>query len=434
MRETSPPALMLTLMLMAMSGSALGQTVTVTTTLGDRGFPDGLLLSGRQASSVYVPLPAGTDISNVRIGMMGRAVAPNVQRGSVVISVNGNPVDALRFDESSRAQVVALDTLLNEGEPFRASALDLRFRADLIAHAELCTDQFEPTDTLQVLPETTIVYDVDLQAVTTLGDALALLPAEPMVELPTPLTPELSAAALKVSAMLANKGYRPVFTGTADANAVAGIRLVAPREDGAIRLEHVSEGLLIHVPENADIAAFARLWQAAPSALAGEVLQTSSGAAATTSGALPTSFWPVPTLPGPMRVVQTGELGFDFPVLDNAGQGASEVVLRLSVAPDWSGVYPVITVHLNGHLIEAKRAGFGENILNIPLAGDALRLSNRLNVTVDRAQAKGHCLGTSPGHAVQLLPGTGINYDGGVTGGFAAVSGGLRGEIGRAHV
>lgn len=419
MRKTWP----LALMLLALTGPAVAETVTVKTTLGERGFTEGFLLSGRQASSLYLPLPAGTDITNLRIGMKARAVAPNLQRGSVVIIVNGQPVDALRLSENPRAQIVRLDTAINEGDAFRAPALDLRFRADLIAHAELCADHFDPADTLQILPETTIAYDVDLEAITTLKDALALLPAQPAVELPLPLTPEASAAALKLSAMLANEGYRARFTDKADADAPVSLRLVAPSAGGAIRLEHETGGLRIHVPENADLAAFARLWQAVPLALAGETLRAESPNVASSA---PAGFSPFLALPGPLRVVQTGELGLDFPMLDGSGRRAGAAKLRLTVAPDWSEARPVITLYLNGQLIAATRAEIGENNLTATLPGDLLRLSNRLSVMVDRAQAQGHCPGANPGHAVQLLPGTGIDYEGGATGGFAVVAGALR--------
>jgi hypothetical protein len=419
MRKTWPFALML----LALAGPAVAETVTVETTLGERGFAEGFLLSGRQASSLYLPLPAGTDITNLRIGMKARAVAPNLQRGSVVIIVNGQPVDALRLDEDPRAQVLRLDTLINEGDAFRAPALDLRFRADLIAHAEFCTDHFDPADTLQVLPETTIAYDIDLGAINTIRDALALLPGQPAVEVPLPLTPEASAAALKLSAMLAHEGYRARFTDKADADAPVSLRLVSPSADGAIRLEHETGGLRIQVPENADIAGFARLWQAVPLALAGETLRAESPKVASSA---PAGFSPLLALPGPLRVVQTGELGLDFPMLDDRGRRASEVKLRLTVAPDWSEARPVITLYLNGQLIAAVRAEIGENILTTTLPGDLLRLSNRLSVVVDRAQAQGYCPGPNPGHAVQLLPGTGIDYEGGAAGGFAVVAGALR--------
>ena len=412
------------LILLATTSVALGETVTVTTTLGQRGYSDGFLVSSRQASTLYLPLPAGADVSNVRIGMKARAVTPNMQRGSVVVSVNGLPIDALRLQESPRAQVVALDTVLNQGEPFRAPALELRFRADLIAHAELCIGDFDPANTMQILPETTVAYDIDLDAITTLGDALALLPVQPVIQLPTPLTPEASAAALKVAAMLANMGYRAHLADKLDTAAPASLQLVAPSANGAIRLVHEAGRLHIEVPENADIAAFARLWQAAPLALAGgEVSATGTNAVA---GGPVDGFWPFPTLPGPLRVVQTGELGLDFPMLDVNGRRASQAKFRLMVAPDWSDAKSVITIYLNGQLIAASRAEIGENVMTANLPSDLLRLTNQLSVTVDRAQVDGYCPGDNPGHAVQLLPGTGIDYDGTTTGGFAAVAGALR--------
>lgn len=413
----------LALTLLATTGPAVAETVTVTTTLRERGFAEGFLLSGRQASSLYLPLPAGTEVTNLRIGMKARAVAPNLQRGSVVIIVNGQPVDALRLNENPRAQIARLDTAVNRGEAFRAPAMDLRFRADLIAHAAICTDEFDPANTLQILPETAITYDVDLDAITTLRDALALLPGQPAVELTLPLTPKASAAALQLSTMLTNEGYRARFTAIADAEGPASLRLVAPSGDGAIRLVHEKGALRIQVPENADLAAFGRLWQGIPSALAGGALRVeSTGVAGNGAG----STAPFLRLPGPLRVVQTGEMGFDFPLVDGSGRPARQARLNLIVAPDWSNANPVISLYLNGQLIAASRADIGENILSASLPPDLLQISNRLTVTVDRAQVVGYCPGPNPGHAVQLLPGTQINYDGDPTGGFAAIAGALR--------
>ena len=418
MRKTLLPVLAL----LVMVGPAIAETVTVETTLAERGFAEGFLLSGRQASSLYLPLPTGTAITNLRIGMKAQLVAPNLQRGSVVIMVNGQPVDALRLDEDPRAQILRLDTVVNQGGSFQAPALDLRFRADLIAHAEFCADHFDPADTLQVLPETTIAYDIDLAAVTTLRDALALLPGLAEVEVASPLTPGASAAVLKLGALLASGGYRASFTEASDAT--VGLSLTAPSADGAIRLAHEPGRLRILVPENADIAAFARLWQAVPGGL------VRRGAARDQRG----------------RSAQRRRrwlLGLSHPARAAARRADRCAGARLSHArrhwpprqpgpaspdggPDWSDANPVITLYLNGQLITASRAKIGENTLTATLPGELLRLSNRLDVTVDRAQAEGYCPGPNPGQAVQLLAGTGIDYDGRASGGFAVVAGALR--------
>jgi len=416
--------ILLPTLLLALTAPALAQTVTITTLLGDRGFAQGFLLSGRQASNFYVPLPAGTDISNVRIGMQGLAVAPNLQRGSVVISVNGQPVDALRLGENPHAQSVELDTVLNEGKAFRAPALDLRFRADLLADAELCADEFDPANSLQVLPGTMIRYDVDLDAVVTLGDALALLPGQPVLVMPLPLTPATSAAALKLSTVLASRGYRASLAAQADPQAVASLRLVTASASGAITLEHDAGKLAILVPENADIAAFERLWQFAAGALDANTLKAEAPLGDPTANA--PSFWSFPVLPAQKRVAQTGDLGLAFPMLGGNGLSAGQLKLRLMVAPDWSNTKPAITVYLNGQLIAATRAEIGENLLNFTLPADLLLLSNQLSVTVDRAQVEGYCAGANPGHVVQLLPGTGIFYDGAATSGFALMAHALR--------
>ncbi|MGV8856499.1 MAG: hypothetical protein ACOH2L_17865 [Devosia sp.] len=417
-------SLLSTLLLLAITGPVLAQTVTITTSLGDHGFAQGFLLSGRQASSFYLPLPAGTDISNLHVAMKGLAVAPNIQRGSVVISVNGQPVDALRLGKSQGAEALHLDAVVDGGGAFRAPALDLRFRADMLASDEICADNFDPADIIQILPDTTISFDVDLAAVTTLSDALALLPWQPVLEMPLPLTPETSAAALQLSSALARRGYRASMAEQAGPDAVASLRLVPASANGAITLEHDNNKLAILVPENADIAAFDRLWQFAPAALGSAAIKSDVPLVEATAPA--PRFWRFPILPGPMRVVQTGELGLDFPMLNVNGRSASQIRLRLTVAPDWSNARPVVTLYLNGQLFSASRAEIGENMLTATLPADLLLLSNRLSVTVDRAQVEGYCSGLNPGHAVELLPGSGVVYDGVAEGGFALVGDALR--------
>ena len=410
------------MLLLATTTPVWAETVTVSTTLADRGLTDGMLLSGRGAGTFYLPLPTGVDVSNVRVIMDGKAVTPNMQRGSVVVSVNGQPVEALRLREAQSAQNVALEALMAEGQSIRASGLDVRFRADLIAEAEACGYDYDPANTLQILPTTSVSFDVDLAAVNSVGDALALLPAEPTIVLGAPLTEAASAVGLQLARSLASRGYRAQFATEANGDDPVSIRVI---ESGAqTRLVHEAGKLVVEVASDVDVSALSRLWQAAPAALVGEVIEadtTNVAGMASVSG-----FWAAPALPGAVRVLQTADLGLDFGMLDVNGRVAQEARLRLTVAPDWSTVKPIVTIYLNGQLIVAQRAEVGENIIRAPLPQDLLQLSNRLTVTVDRAQEEGYCPGPNPGHAVQLLPGTGVAYGKGKPGGFASVGAALR--------
>ncbi|NMA97648.1 MAG: cellulose biosynthesis cyclic di-GMP-binding regulatory protein BcsB [Phyllobacteriaceae bacterium] len=410
------------MLLLATTTPVWAETVTVSTTLADRGLTDGMLLSGRGAGTFYLPLPTGVDVSNVRVIMDGKAVTPNMQRGSVVVSVNGQPVEALRLREAQSAQNVALEALMAEGQSIRASGLDVRFRADLIAEAEACGYDYDPANTLQILPTTSVSFDVDLAAVNSVGDALALLPAEPTIVLGAPLTEAASAVGLQLARSLASRGYRAQFATEANGDDPVSIRVI---ESGAqTRLVHEAGKLVVEVASDVDVSALSRLWQAAPAALVGEVIEADSTNVAGTASV--SGFWAAPALPGAVRVLQTADLGLDFGMLDVNGRVAQEARLRLTVAPDWSTVKPIVTIYLNGQLIVAQRAEVGENIIRAPLPQDLLQLSNRLTVTVDRAQEEGYCPGPNPGHAVQLLPGTGVAYGEGKPGGFASVGAALR--------
>lgn len=410
------------MLLLATTTPVWAETVTVSTTLADRGLSDGILMSGRGAGTFYLPLPAGVDVSNVRVTMDGIAVTPNMRRGSVVISVNGQPVEALRLREAQSAQNIALEALVAGGEPIRAGGLDVRFRADLIAEAEACGFDYDPANTLQILPTTSVSFDVDLDAVASVGDALALLPSEPVIVLGEPLTEAASAAGLQLARSLASRGYRAQFATESNGEDPVSIRVI---ETGAqTRLVHEAGKLIVEVASDVDVSALSRLWQAAPTALSGSVIEADSTNVAGTDSA--SGFWAAPSLPGPVRVLQTADLGLDFGMLDVNGRVAQEARLRLTVAPDWSTVNPIVTIYLNGQLIVAERAEVGENIIRAPLPQDLLQLSNRLTVTVDRAQEEGYCPGPNPGHAVQLLSGTGVAYGEGKPGGFASVGAALR--------
>lgn len=374
----------LAMLLLASTAPVFAETVTIRSTLSDRGIDEGIVLSGRSAGTFYLPLPSGVDVSNVRVSLNGLAVTPNMERGSVVVSVNGQPVEALRLREAQSAHGVALEALIAEGEPIRANALDVRFRADMIAHAETCGFDFDPANTLQILPSTSVSFDVDLDAVTSVGDALALLPASPSIVLAKPLTEAASAAGLQLARSLANRRYRAQFVTEANGEDPVYIRIV---ETGAQTLSVQEAGkLVVEVASDADISALFRLWQAAPAALQGGAIEADSSSVFGTDSA--SGFWASPALPGPLRVVQTGDLSFDFGMLDVNGRVAQEARLRLTVAPDWSTGNSIVTVYLNGQLIAAQRAEVGENIIRAPMPPDLLQLSNRLPVTVDRRRKR----------------------------------------------
>src|SRR5690606_19728068 len=120
-------------------------------------------------------------------------------------------------------------------------------------------------------------------------------------------------------------------------------------ETGAqTRLVHEAGKLVVEVGSETDIPALSRLWQVAPEALSGATIKADSIDVAETDAT--SGFWESPTLPGPLRVLQTADLGIDFGMLDVNGHVAQEALLRLTVAPDWSNTNPIVTLYLNGQL------------------------------------------------------------------------------------
>jgi hypothetical protein len=404
------------------SASAIAAPATFEWELGQLGLSDGLLLSGSESKSAFLPMPSQATIRDLRLTVNGRAVAPNLERGSLVVSINGLPVDAIHLLPGGQAASrFVLETV---PEPFLAvpAGLEVRFRGDLVAPAEFCTAEIDPANSITILPTSSIAYAVELNEITTIADALSLMPQAGVVGLPSQMSETEAAAAIELGVMLLTQNRD--FRFATDTDAVVALTVDANAQ-GA-ELVNTGEQVRIAVAPGEGTRALAQLWRSAPGVLA------SAGRVA--SGEPPGALRPVTNsltvfenLPPSQGIRSRGEFNLDFPLVGASGRLPSEAVLELAAAPDRSGAPPIATIYLNGQLLSAQRLAIGQNTLRLTLPPDMLDFSNNLRVVVDRALAA-QCQQQS-GYAVQILSGSGLRYDRNNADGFAAFAGQFGGGV-----
>lgn len=404
---------------------AFAQTVTFELTLQDRGFKDGIVLRGRAASSVFVALPRGARVSNARIVIDGQSITPTLQRGSFSVSVNGEPVDAVSLDGKSGRVPLQRSIALGDDRLSGADALNVGFETDLRTTTDPCADDIDPANSVTISPRTRIAFDVDIGEVQSIADAIALLPPRPLVQLPAQpsASAEIATAALQLGGLLTARGQEPRFASARGDDKVA-IRLDARRNRSAdspsIEIERKGDKLDIVVDPSSDFIALGLLLQAAPDALVGEQATVSR----TQTGSQPTAgnFQAFSSLPPAQRIQRYGEWRLNFPLVAGNGGLTDSAVLKLFIAPDWSGERPIATVYLNDQIVAVARLGVGESSLPVPLPPSLLRLTNILRVTLERAGGEHYCAATDHGQAAQILPGSGLFLGGGKGMGFTRVA------------
>jgi len=404
--------------------SAIGAPVTIERSLAQLGLGQGIVLSDGETGSVFVPVPSGVPVRNLRIAVEGRAVAPYIDRGSLVVSVNGTPLDAVRLDGDREATRVALETGLEELAA-TSSGLDIRFRADLITSAALCSTS--PVDSLTILPTTRIAYEVDPATITSLSGALSLLPREVSIALPSgeELSPQVAGAAIEVATMLLARGHDIRFRSQRTDDLVSFA--ITPESGEGLALVNDGGHLRVVVSADANVGALWQLWQSAPGVLASAShVGAEYGDENPQSSEKATALRQFASLPSALPVKETGELALRFPMIGPGGNLPSQAELLVGVAPDWSGSPPLASFHLNGQLITAVRLDTGRNTVRVPLPPSYLGFDNNLRMVLQRGPETVDCTIRRTGHPVQILAGSGVRYESTRDQGFAAFARRLR--------
>jgi hypothetical protein len=409
----------------ALSGSAYAQPVTIETTLGERGFVDGIVLHGQATSSVFVALPRDVPLTNGRLIIDGQSSTPTLQRGSFAVDVNGRPLDAIGLGGKDGAVAFQRTIALPDDMLSGIGAMNIRFDSDLRADTDPCRDDYDPANSVTVSPTSRIAFDVDIDRVHSIGDAVILLPHRPLVLLPAQDTvpPEIAAAALQLGILLAGQGREPRFDTVRGADAVA-IRIGSAQGRAAdtpsIRLERDGNKLDIVVDPGSDFIALSRMLQTVPEVLVGDRLVVSLGAAQPKTA--DEIFRAFPILPPAQRVKRYSDWRLNFPLLASNGRLTEAMLLKLYIAPDWSGERPIVTMYLNEQIVGAARPEPGQTDIPVAFPPSLLRFSNTLRVTLERATGKNYCAATDAGQAAQILPGSGLKLGDGTGAGFIRVA------------
>lgn len=394
---------------------AFAQTVTIETTLGERGFTDGIVLHGQDTSNVFVALPHGARMTNGRLVIDAQSVTPTLQRGSFSILVNGQPVDAVGLTASSGPVPLKRSIALRDDRLNGFDALSIGFKTDLRTDVDPCRDDFDPANSVTLLPASRLAFDVDMGKVRSVADAFALLPHRPLVQLPAQPTvsPEIATAALQLGVLLTARGLQPRFE-TARGDDLVAIRLGSVGDHVAgsptIKIERTGNMVDIVIDPSSDFIALGRMLQAAPSALVGTqaALSLAPTVAAAQSQPVDDDFRTFSVLPPAQRIKRYGEWRLNFPLVASNGRLAEEALLKLFISPDWSGQRPIMTTYLNDQIVGADRPGPGQSDVTVALPVSLLRFSNTLRVTLERAGGERYCAASDQGQAAQLLPGSGL--------------------------
>ena len=404
---------------------ASAQPVTIETTLQDRGLSEAIVLQGRATSGVTLPLPRGARMTNGRLIVDGQTMLPTLQRGSLSIGANGQAVEAMSLTGTSGLLPLQRSIPLRDDRLSGFGALALRFETDLRSTADACSDDVDPANSVTIFPTTRIAYDVDIGAVRSIVDAVALLPRRVRVQLPAQgtVSPEIATAALQLGILLTARGQEPRFD-TVRGDDLVVVRLEPARNpppgSPSIRIERKGNKLDIVIDPASDFVALERLLRTAPGALVGE--QAAISRTPARAQAADDTFQAFSSLPPAQRIKRFGEWRLSFPPVGDNGRLLDSALLKLFITPDWSGKRPILTIYLNDQLVAAARPDPGETTVSVPLAAPLLRLTNDLRVTLERTGGERYCAATDQGQGAQILPGSGLTLGKGTGVGFARIA------------
>lgn len=415
------------LILLALLGlnPAAADARTIGVSFLDRGYSTGLQLRSREAASVIFTLPNPAYVSKLRLRIEGQITAPSLYRGSLLVSVNGQPVDSFALQRANGVQPFQRDIEIDRRLVATDGSMNLRFDADMLASGDPCSNDFDPANVISIFPATGITFDIDLAAIQSLSGALRLLPRDAQILLPADqrLLPETAKAALHLAVMMIAHGADPRIQAVRDDSAVA-IRLrhtedEPPSEDAAV-LERHGDTLDVVIDPTRDVIALTRLWQMAPAMIMGK--QATATRSAVSGQQERTTFREFSPLPPAQTIRQTGEWTLNFPLLAEDSRLTERAILKIAVAPDWSNEPPIVTIYLNGQFVTAARLSGGANDVSFALPRQMLNFNNSLRVVVERANDRRFCIPPTGGHAAQIMPGSGVMFGDETGTGFAEIA------------
>ena len=145
--------------------------------LAELGFAaPGVLDSGGTRREYYLPVPAGIAISDAAIQLNARYLRADGGRTSMMLSIDGYPVAARRFNEE---QGNASQTIGVDGLPRADGFVRFGVNWSSVLSEQVCTDQRAPGNALRIAADTSFSYRFQRSAITTLSAAWGALPTSP---------------------------------------------------------------------------------------------------------------------------------------------------------------------------------------------------------------------------------------------------------------
>ncbi len=392
--------------------------------LQDRGFGNGIQLRYRESGAVFFRLPTSANVSNLRLHLQAQITAPNLFRGSLLVTANGQPVGAVQLAQNDGVRSFEKNLEIDRHLIAQDGSINLRFEAELLANSDPCANDFDPANVVSILPATTLTYDVDLNTVQTLTDALRLLPhnAQILVSPNENISPALGTTALQLSTLMIEHGINPAIeTRRNDSPVTILLKHGSEPTVGEIAtLERSDEKLNIAINTGGDVTALTHLWQLAPATITGG--QATASRSAINERDDHTDFREFTSLALAKSIRQTAEWVLPFSLLADDGRFTKRAKIKFALAPDWSDESPIATIYLNGQLISAARLNPGDNEIRFSLPIPVLDFHNNLRVVVKRSGEKRYCTPAFNDQTIQILPGSGVFFGNETGYGFAQVA------------
>ncbi len=184
------------------------------------GYPDTI-------REIYLPVPAGVDLSNASLQLDASYVRADGGRTTLVYAVDGAPVTAQGYaaDRGDASAVIPID---GRPRPSGFIRLNIDWRT-AVARENTCEDARTPGNILRIEPTSKFVFRYNGAAVRDLATAWSALPPNPTILIASnKLSPEMYDAAWRVGVALERAGKRPqvrVLPGAGDTVNLQGLQV-----------------------------------------------------------------------------------------------------------------------------------------------------------------------------------------------------------------
>lgn len=408
--------------------------------LGDVGYSNGFRfsnLAGRR--EIFIPVPEGVALNFSELSLSLDDVSAHEARRSLEILVNDRSVSAVPLDGKGSGRVLRIP-LTNVVS--RDGFLKLTFLYSGAATQDRCIDVRYIGDSLTILPDTAIEYEVRGGDAPNVTGTAALMPQKVAILLTSPqLSAEDVATALTLARSLITTGRRVVFHHGVDAlpglvkredgrKWSQGLIVVGPMDRVAGRIDPPALTLAgmrpgASLPVGDSSLAAVRiggvpvlLVTSAASARAGRLLGNSSlavlrdtptasiNAVVAPKGTIDrVSFDELGLVPAQADVFGRADLTGAIAIRNlPSGTRASRMLLDVMVAPDGAGEKAVVSAFVNERLLASTVAAIGEPTrLDFALPDGLVGTVANIKTVIQRRSAQGDCRFEPQGYPAQLL-------------------------------